>query len=311
MIENIMAMYKKELSLIEYKIAYWYNVQIFLDYLATHNATYSSATYNLYSDFLIFLKSHMKNNSVNVYIRAVRHFYRYLYKIGEVQESLVSVIESIPFLPYKEDAYRDFATLKDIQDMIEMSCEFTEWMSAAKIKAALWFFFTTGLRRKEFCGLSRKDINLQECFCIVRNPKATVGREQIIRSVKFPVTVGKYIEEYFLSEPEEINAFNMTVDQVNFWFKDLKDYCSRINITPHSLRRGFAVYAHSNGMSLRDIQLLLGHKQLSTTLLYVTPSVETAHENYKNKIDAAFERDLENPTTIKRHRRKIIHETVS
>jgi integrase len=42
-------------------------------------------------------------------------------------------------------------------------------------------------------------------------------------------------------------------------------------ITPHHLRHAYATYAHEDGASLRDLQELLGHKNVQTTSNYVSP----------------------------------------
>jgi site-specific recombinase XerD len=46
------------------------------------------------------------------------------------------------------------------------------------------------------------------------------------------------------------------------------------SITPHHLRHAWATHAHDAGASLRDIQEILGHKSLETTMVYVHPGAE-------------------------------------
>lgn len=45
-------------------------------------------------------------------------------------------------------------------------------------------------------------------------------------------------------------------------------------ITPHHLRHAWATYAHADGAHLRDLQEVLGHKNIETTANYVRPDPE-------------------------------------
>jgi integrase/recombinase XerD len=45
-------------------------------------------------------------------------------------------------------------------------------------------------------------------------------------------------------------------------------------IRPHDLRHAWATHAHDAGASIRDIQEILGHQSLETTMIYVHPEPE-------------------------------------
>jgi site-specific recombinase XerD len=43
----------------------------------------------------------------------------------------------------------------------------------------------------------------------------------------------------------------------------------KLNLTPHSLRKNYAVYLKNEGYSIEQIQKLLNHTDITTTLIYV------------------------------------------
>ena len=153
---------------------------------------------------------------------------------------------------------------------------------AEKVRAVLFFMFYTGMRAGEVVALKRQDIQLDKNRVVIRHPK---NRED--RYAYFPGEIGLYLKKYFVREPETKNAFNLSYFQIRHLVNKLNQFIADgRRITPHSIRHSFANMLVEDDINVRIAQKLLGHKDISSTMIYYDPDAKLVEKLYRAKITA-------------------------
>lgn len=143
-------------------------------------------------------------------------------------------------------------------------------------KAMLELLYATGIRASELINLNLKDINLRAGVLYCSGNKG-------VRSIPvYPsaiVSVSDYIYRMrgLITGPDSGNALFVNLNggrltRQGFW-KIVKGYTNQAGIikeiTPHTLRHSFALHLLENGASVKDIQTMMGHADISSTQVYV------------------------------------------
>ncbi len=143
-------------------------------------------------------------------------------------------------------------------------------------KAMLELLYATGIRASELINLNIKDINLRSAVLCCRGSK---GARLIPVYPSAVVAVSDYIYRMrgLIAGPESGNALFVNLNggrltRQGFW-KIVKGYALSAGIskeiTPHTLRHSFALHLLENGASVKDIQTIMGHADISSTQVYV------------------------------------------
>lgn len=156
---------------------------------------------------------------------------------------------------------------------------------AAIVKLILY----SGLRVSEVTQLKVNDIILDERkgSAVVREGKGTKRRE-----IPLNFKLRKSLMDYLRIRPESESDFlflgqqgegikNKTVQRAVARFAEVEDLKK---ITPHTLRHTFAKSLLDSGVSLEKVATLLGHANLNTTRIYITPGQQDL-ENAVNELE--------------------------
>lgn len=152
----------------------------------------------------------------------------------------------------------------------EVSCLLSS-VSNLKHKVLLMLMYSAGLRVSEVVRLKIEDVDFQRKLIHVKGAKGRKDRYTIL-SEAGSGALQKYVKEYgqlkwlFPSQDRKRHLTTRTVKKI------FSNICKKAGIkksaTVHSLRHSFATHLLENGVDLRYIQELLGHKSSKTTEIY-------------------------------------------
>lgn len=140
-----------------------------------------------------------------------------------------------------------------------------------KILAAL--LLESGLRISEALNLRWSDVNLERRSIRI---KGKGGKE---RFAFFGERTVKQLEK-IRPEVDACKIFDWTdIDARYLMYSTLGRYCKGVH--PHSLRHTFATMMVGQGMPVKQLSVLMGHKHVETTEIYTHVSTDNLRKNYE------------------------------
>lgn len=152
--------------------------------------------------------------------------------------------------------------------------------------AIIDLLYSTGIRVGELVNLNIDDINLDGRECIV------YGKGDKERRVYFDAKAKVHLKEYIEERQDENEALFVTLDAphdrlkisgVEIRLRKLGRELELDKIHPHKFRRSMATRAIDKGMPIEQVQKILGHSQIDTTMQYAMVNqnnVKTSHQKY-------------------------------
>ena len=145
---------------------------------------------------------------------------------------------------------------------------------------------SSGMRIGEMTALNREDINFAERECIV------FGKGDKERPVYFDARTKLHLQNYFASRTDSNPALfvslrapynRLKIGGVETRLREMGERLKLSRVHPHKFRRTMATTAIDKGMPIEQVQQLLGHQKIDTTMHYAMvkqQNVKLAHRKF-------------------------------
>jgi integrase/recombinase XerD len=204
-------------------------------------------------------------------VACVRGFYRFLVVSGHRGDNPAGDLRA----PRAWKTLPKFLSTEEVDRLLQSPD--TTQPRGLRDRALIELLYATGLRVSEMVNLRHQDLNLESGYltCTGKGRKqrlVPVGDEAAAWLTRYLSEARPALLKKRSSPRLFVNARGgAALTRVGLW-KILKDYGKqagvRSRLSPHVLRHSFATHLLERGADLRAIQMMLGHRDLSTTQIY-------------------------------------------
>ena len=273
LIENFLdfVSYEKGLSK-NTQLSYRNDLLKFSNYLTKKKIlSLNSLNRNDIRNYLLKLKSDgLKPSTISRHIVSIRKFFEYLLQEGLISEDPSALIHS----PKIWKNIPETLSVNEVTTLLSYISSLKNYRHAFRDKVMVELSYACGLRVSELVNLKLNSIYFEESYIQV------TGKGQKDRLIPINKSTLIIIDEYIKTERLKYN-----IDDSHLFLSQHKKFLTRQriwqiikkhiknagitkNISPHTLRHSFATHLLENGGTLRAIQEMLGHSNISTTEIY-------------------------------------------
>ena len=225
------------------------------------------------------IKYQEQNKSSKVTIDNIRRifssFFSWLEEEDYILKSPVRRIHKVRTGSNIKETYSD-----EVMELMRDNC------SELRDLAIIDMLASTGVRVGEMVLLNRNDVDFNERECIV------FGKGNKARVVYFDARTKIHLQNYLKSRSDNNLALfvslkaphnRLQIGGVEARLRRLGELLGIHKVHPHKFRRTLATMAIDKGMPIEQLQQLLGHKKIDTTLQYAMvkqSNVKISHQRY-------------------------------
>ena len=253
--------------------AYGHDLQVFAAFLARRGKQGAEevARNDILDHLMEQKKAGLATPSLARHLVAIKVVFRYLRNEGMVAADPTEAMES----PRLWKILPPTLTVEEVDALLKAPDPTTP--RGRRDRAILETFYATGLRVSELSALTVDDVQADAGFvrCVGKGDKERVVPigHKALAAIAAWMRGGR--GEYSRKNPEcraiFLSRLGLPLDRTVIW-RYIRQYAREAGIGkpihPHTLRHSFATHLLANGASLRTIQEMLGHADISTTQIY-------------------------------------------
>ena len=231
-------------------------------------------------DLRVYLSDYQKKNdaskqTIDNIRRILSSFFTWLEDEDYILKSPVRRIHKIKTMKQVKETYSDEA-LERLRD----NCK------TIRDLALIDMLSSTGMRVGELVKLNRVDVDFVNRECVV------LGKGSKERVVYFDARTKLHLQNYLSSRTDENEALfvsllephnRLEIAGVEIMLRKLGRSLDINKVHPHKFRRTLATRAIDKGMPIEQVQKLLGHQKIDTTMEYAIvdqQNVKNSHKKY-------------------------------
>ncbi|MBR5841106.1 MAG: tyrosine recombinase XerC [Bacteroidaceae bacterium] len=226
-----------------------------------------------------------KATSVNRKLSALRTFYKYLLRQGDIKVSPMQNVRG----PKKKKPLPQFVREADMDRLLDDSLSGDSWQGVRE-RVIIQLFYETGIRLSELVELNEEDVDF------VRKAIKVTGKRNKQRLIPVGDGMVQHLKEYVEKKDEEfgrpstLNPHPLFVTDKGVrvypgWVylvvrRNLSQVVTLKKRSPHVLRHTFATAMLNNNADLEAVKELMGHESVSTTQIYTHTTFEELKKVY-------------------------------